>query len=99
MQLKAGVQFQHSADLRLGQCTREIALNSDGFERAPRYVVPLPLEGGRNVLSQLDCDLYGLSSSFYRRRWSREGAQRRRELVPPRLSLRRAKTAAFRVRV
>ena len=48
--LKAGVQFQQSADLRLGQCTRAIALNSDGFERAPRYVVPLPLEGGRNVL-------------------------------------------------
>jgi len=52
-----------------------IALNGDGFERAPRYVVPLRFEGGRNVLWQLDCDLHGFSSSFYRRRCPARGRQ------------------------
>ena len=66
--LKASVQFEEPADLSLGEPTSPIALNGDGFERAPRYVVPLRFEGGRNVLWQLDRDLYGLSSSFYRRR-------------------------------
>jgi hypothetical protein len=73
--LKASVQFEEPTDLSLGKPTSPIALNGDGFERAPRYVVTLRLEGGRNVLWQLGCDLHGLSSSFYRRRWSGEGAQ------------------------
>jgi hypothetical protein len=51
--LKASVKFEKPADLSLGEPASPIALNGDGFERTPRYVVPLRFEGGRNVLWQI----------------------------------------------
>ena len=49
MHLKAGVHLQGPANVSLSQGARAIALNRNGFKRAPRYVVPLRNAGRRRI--------------------------------------------------
>lgn len=75
--LKARVEPQHLADLRLRQCTGTVALDRDGFERAAGHVVPLLLEGGGYFVGQLNGDphnvqLYAgtVQSGHQARKWA-----------------------------
>lgn len=59
MDLEPSFQPEETPHLRLGQSTCPVTLYGDGFQGMAGHIPPLPLEGFRNVLRQVDRQFHG----------------------------------------